>query len=338
MSKSERLTKLKQLFDTRRLVTQAYLLQELEVSAATLKRDIAWLRNQLNTPVVFDRELGGWRLDRFSARQTQQFELPGMWFSDREALALLTMQHLLSGLDAGGFLGPHIEPLQRRLNQILGTGAPDMQEVKRRIKLISLAARHMHAPSFQTVATGLLRRQRLVMVYKSRSKNEEGEREVSPLRLAHYRHNWHLYAWCHKNDALRNFSVDGIHKVRLLVTPATDLSECELDEIMGAGYGIFSGKEVQWATLRFSVHRARWIASESWHPAQRGQWDTQGRWILELPYSDPRELEMDILRHVPEVEVLAPTSLRHSVFEKLKKSLSTHLSGSEFELGKLEDG
>ena len=25
----------------------------------------------------------------------------------------------------------------------------------------------------------------------------------------------------------------------------------------------------------------------------------QGRWLLELPYADPRELAMDILRHVP---------------------------------------
>src|SRR5919108_652916 len=45
----------------------------------------------------------------------------------------------------------------------------------------------------------------------------------------------------------------------------------ELDEHLGAGYGIFAGKEVQWATLRFTPEAARWVAAQSWHPRQRSR-------------------------------------------------------------------
>jgi len=79
---------------------------------------------------------------------------------------------------------------------------------------------------------------------------------------------------------------------------------------------------VQWATLRFSPERARWVAAETWHLQQRGRFEPDGRYVLELPYADPRELVMDILRHVPEVEVLGPPALQSLVREKLMSGLA----------------
>jgi predicted DNA-binding transcriptional regulator YafY len=43
--------------------------------------------------------------------------------------------------------------------------------------------------------------------------------------------------------------------------------------------------------------------------------------VLEVPYADSRELVMDILKHGPEVEVIAPASLRAEVVERLSKAL-----------------
>ena len=93
--------------------------------------------------------------------------------------------------------------------------------------------------------------------------------------------------------------------------------------MLGAGYGIFAVRDVQWATLRFSAERARWVAAETWHPKQRGRFEPDGTYVLELPYADPRELAMDILRHVPEVEVLGPPALRAMVEERLRQGLES---------------
>jgi len=43
-----------------------------------------------------------------------------------------------------------------------------------------------------------------------------------------------------------------------------------------------------------------------------------GEFELRIPYSDPRELIMDILKSGPEVEVLRPKKLRDVVAERLK--------------------
>ena len=66
------------------------------------------------------------------------------------------------------------------------------------------------------------------------------------------------------------------------------------------------------------LNRARWVADEQWHPRQTGRFLEDGRYELRVPYSDPRELVMDILRHGPDVEVMAPPELSAAVAETLR--------------------
>lgn len=322
VSQSERLYRLKGLFDSGRCVSRNEALRELGISPATLKRDLAFLRDRMNSPIVFDRERGGWRLDAKAALPGTQYELPGLWLSAEEIHALLTMQHLLAHLDAGGLLGPHIEPLAKRLTQLLGHGTHHAADLARRIRVQTVGARKVHLPHFQAVGSALLQRKRLVIEYHGRGRDQSSEREVSPQRLIHYRDNWYLDAWCHVRKALRSFSVDAIRRVQALDKAAIDVPDGELDDVLGAGYGIFAGREVQWATLRFTPERAKWVAAEQWHPSQRSSFDADGHYMLQLPYADPRELVMDILRHVPEVEVVEPDQLRQAVEEKLRVALT----------------
>jgi predicted DNA-binding transcriptional regulator YafY len=113
--------------------------------------------------------------------------------------------------------------------------------------------------------------------------------------------------------ALRTFAMDRVQAAEVRATKAIDVPEAELDELLGSGYGIFAGRDVTWAKLRFSPVAAQWVASESWHPKQRGGYEGDGSYVLEIPYSDDRELLRDILKHGPDVEVLAPASLREAV-------------------------
>lgn len=257
MGRDERLYKLRNLLVAGRCLRPAALLAELEISPATLKRDIQRLRDRFDAPVAWSGELGGWVLEsQPPSQQGAQFELPGLWLSAEDIHALLTMQHLLSRLDAGGLLGPHIEPLMRKLGRMLDGGVPPRAEVARRIRVQTVGARRVHLPHFQALGSALLRRRRLQLHYRSRSDGRESAREVSPQRLVHYRDNWYLDAWCHQREALRSFSVDAVQQAQVLHRAAADIPEAELDAQLGAGYGIFAGKPQQWATLRFAPERA----------------------------------------------------------------------------------
>ena len=313
MNQTERYYKIDQMLNDSGVVSFQAMMDALEVSRATLKRDLAYLRDRLNAPIIHDREAGGYRFDSIAHPVGARYELPGLWFSAEEIHALLTMQHLLVNLDTGGLLGPHIKPLLARLTALIGVADNPAEEIAKRIHLLTMGSRKLHLDNFQSVGSALLHRKRLIIQYLARGTGESAEREVSPQRLVHYRDNWYLDAWCHLLNELRNFSVDSIQRVELLEAKAEEVSEEILNEALGSGYGIFSGKDVKWATLKFSPQRARWVASEKWHQKQTGRMLDDGSYELKVPYSDDPELLMDILKYGADCEVVEPVELKNRV-------------------------
>lgn len=288
-------------------------------------RDLAWLRDGLGHPIYWDAQDQCYRWVNQAPCGEAPQELAGLWFNPSEILALLTLEHLLREIQPGDLMQRHLQPLEQRLKKILRQSSLNTaaeHQLTERIRIIGLGQRQVPPQSFETVGQALSQRRRLAMRYQARGTGEHSERTVSPQRLVYYRSNWLLDAWCHKRDELRSFSLDAISQPELLTEPATDVAAEELDEVLGKGYGIFSGKDVQWATLRFTPERARWVAAEQWHPEQKGHWDAQGHWVLQIPYSDDRELVMDVLRHTPEVEVLGPEALKQLVREKMQEGLA----------------
>ena len=324
MDRTERFYRIDQLLQERSCVPLAVFLDELEVSRATFKRDIEYMRDRFHAPIEWDRELRGYRFAQADPN-APSYALPGLWFNASEIHALLTMQHLLSTLQPG-LLGSQIEPLQARLRALLGTGDHSAEEVEHRFRMLYSGRRAVLPQNFQVIASALLSRKRLSLSHFNRANGETSEREVSPQQLVYYRENWYLDAWCHLRNGLRSFSLDAITHALLTSTPAREVSKRQLKETMQAGYGIFSGEHVKWAELRFSVDRARWVAAEAWHPDQRGQYDDAGCYVLEVPYSDDRELIMDILKHGPEVEVRGPPELRQRVAKALRSALARYES------------
>ncbi len=327
MNQTERFYKIDQMISDGRLVTFQQLLDALEVARATLRRDLEYMRNRLNAPIVYDRLAGGYRFEKAQPQAGAQYELPGLWFSSAEIHALLTMQHLLANLEPGGILTPHIQPLMARLNALLGTAENTAEEIRRRVLVVGVGQRQLKLEHFERVGSALLRRKRLKIAYLSKGKGELTEREVSPQRLVHYRENWYLDAWCHLRAGLRNFAVDSIQRVEILERPAKQVSKRSMDQGLGPGYGIFTGVKVQWATLAFTPERARWVASEHWHPKQKGRFDEHGRYLLKLPYADHLELIMDILKYGADVEVLDPDSLRQRVQEEHERASRQYAQG-----------
>lgn len=324
MDRSERFYKIESLLRRRLSVSFGELQAVLEVSRSTLRRDLLYMRSRMHAPIEWSRDAGGYRLALEAGGAEQPHHMPSLWFSSTEVHALLTMQQLLGSLDTSGVLASHIAPLQDRLTALLdkaGPGQDEATQLRHRVRVIGMAQRAVQPKHFQRVGTALLQRKRLRIVYRARGTGDTTEREVSPLRLMHYRGNWHLDAWCHLRQGLRNFAVDAIQEAALLKTPAKEVSDAKLDATFGPSYGIFSGMRIRWARLRFTPERARWVANEEWHPQQRGRWDEEGHWLLDVPYADPRELVKDILQHVPDVEVLGPPGLRQEVRERMEQGL-----------------
>jgi len=322
MDRTERFYKIEMLIRSRECVSFATLLEALEVSPATLKRDLQYLRERMDAPIEYDADANGYRFGQTWGGTAKPHELPGVWFSEKELHALLTMHQMLAGLDEDGILSRHLAPMFDKLTGMLGADEAEARELTQRVKLISTAKRRVPSEYFETVGSAVVKRQRLMLNYRKRGAGAKvGERVVSPQRLVHYRNTWYLDAWCHQSDGFRRFALDALEGAALLPDKAKTVASRQLEAELDQGYGIFAGSQARRAVLIFSAETAQWVAREEWHPAQQSEWLADGRWQLTVPYVDATELLMDLLRHAGQVEVVGPADLRKAYAKRLRDAV-----------------
>lgn len=328
MDRTERFYRIELLLRNRGCVSFERLLEDLAVSPATLKRDLQYLRDRMDAPIVYDRADNGYRFATPVARDGRsppRHELPGLWFSEPELHALLTMHQLMAGLDDDGVLARHLAPMMDKLQGMLGTDAAEAGELMRRIKVIGTARRRAPSRHFELLGGALMRRRRVWLRYFKRSDRRESEREVSPQRLVHYRNTWYLDGWCHASDGLRRFALDAVREARVLEARARSVSLKDLEDALDAGYGIYGGGgRLRWATLLFEADAAQWVSKEEWHPQQVARELDDGRYELRVPFTDPTEITMDVLRHGDNVQVLGDKALQRQIAERLRRAAARY--------------
>ncbi len=304
-------------------VSRRRIEEELECSARTAKRTIQVMRDYLGAPIEYNRERNGYFYDKTQG----EFELPGLWFNASELQALLLMQQLLHQVKPG-LLDSQLAPVRQRIDKLLDQQHLSGKGIRNRIRLLSLASRPP-GEHFLALAEALVGRRPLFIRYHARGAGQKSERHISPQRLTRYRDNWYLEAWCHLRQDLRLFAIERIELLGASPEPYREISRQRLDQAFDSSYGIFRGPSRHLAVLAFTPERARWIEQEQWHPDQQGRWRDDGRFELRIPFSNPTELILDILRYGPDVEVLAPDFLREEVAARLKRAAAQYFQGGD---------
>src|SRR5512134_3356805 len=223
MDRTERFYRIRRRLVEKGALTRREIEEDLEISHATFKRDLEYLRDRLNVPVIWSRERQAYVLDP-AAEQT---ELPGVWFSPAEVYALLEIDHLLDTLGSG-LLARQLAPLRSRLAALLEAGDLGHREIRRRIRVLTLGSRRVNRDVFEALSLALLGRRQVFIRHLRRGDGDVTERVVSPQRLVHYRYNWYLDAWCHLRKDLRVFAVDAIQEARVQEQPARDVTDDDL--------------------------------------------------------------------------------------------------------------
>lgn len=237
---------------------------------------------------------------------------------------------LLSELAADGAVRRQLEPMFERTQQQLGAADGDVRTLTRRVRILSPSRRTGSSRFLQLLGEALMRRCRVRMTYLTRWCGEVTEREVSPHRLVRNRNTWYLDGWCHMRERLLRFALDAIEEAELTLGRAREIGVRQVEAEMDRGYGVYAGASPQWVTLSFSPHAAQWVSREEWHPDQRSRWTDDGRYELQVPYSDATELAMDIMRHGDGARIVADTGDVASVVrERVRQAWAVHRGAAE---------
>ena len=183
----------------------------------------------------------------------------------------------------------------------------------RHVRVIDRSVIFREPEAFELVGCALCEKRRLRISYHSQRTGETKEREISPLRLVHYRNRWYVDAYCHLTEALKTFLIENISNAEILTTAVRRIPLSTIEAELDSGYGIFHGRKIQSAELHFTQEAGSYVLREAWHPKQRVEKLDDGTLMLTVPYSDSTEIVGEILRWGSKVEVVGPQELREEV-------------------------
>lgn len=344
MKSSMRRLIIDRLLTERELVTFAQLEEALQVSAPTIKRDLRFMREELGAPIRYSKARGGYyyeaeeagsherteagrlrrtgrsatNVDPFRRSEERPLLRSKQWYSSDELYVLTSTWDLLGALesDRTSALSRELAPLRARVLGLFTLGGTTPRDFMRHVRVVDRRVIYRESPVFELIGCALCERRRLHIRHRSRRTNEITEREISPLRLVHYRNRWYVDAYCHHSGALKTFLIENITHADILNTAVLRMSLDEVEEKLDAGYGIFHGAAVLAAKLHFNEEASRYVLREAWHPKQRVQKLEDGSLMLTVPYSDPTEIVGEILRWGSKVEVVEPPELRDAVADE----------------------
>jgi len=298
------------LKEARLPVSKKAMQEKLEVSAGTIKNRINELRDRYDAPLKYCGRHRGWYFS------DDKYELHGIWFSQNELFALLTVEQQLETLEPG-LISEQLKQFKQKAIKLIQQRTPDTQ-IKQRLRILSIHNKQLDADIFANIAKATLQRTQLNIRHQRHSDQTTSERIISPQRLVYYKANWYVDAWCHDKNDIRTFAIDAVQSAKPLPQAAKDIPEDELEQNTSPSYGIFAGAQIKHAHLIFSAPASHWVSREKWHSKQQGQWLDNGRYRLILPYQHDEELLMDILKYGEWVEIEKPLELRGKIRQKIQ--------------------
>jgi len=284
-----------------------------EVSQKTVQRDIDYLRDQLGAPIEYDREKKGYYY------ADQNWFLPALSVSEGDLLALLVGTRAMEAYRGTPVAG-ELERVFDKLAELLPDEISLRPElVFNRFTFTAPPAKPIDESSWTTIVRGTLCRRSVKIAYRTIKAEKALERVIDPYHVANLTGEWYVFAWCHRSDELRQFSIARISKAKLLEDTFTISPEFDAGKLLATAFGRFTSDEkIHKVRLLFSREIAPWVLERQWHPNQKVKERKKGDIELTFEAAGLFEVFRWVLAWGHHARVLGPAELAEWIKDEVR--------------------
>ncbi len=281
----------------------ATLVDRFEISIATARRDIAYLRDRLMAPLAFDHRRNGFYYTE------SDFSLP---FAESPRLTLLLAMLSRFAREAGLRGLPEVVQLEQKLSSML---SDDSSRLLRSLYCEWIEVESIDTGIFAAIIEAVVKQRTLTIDYTGNGA-ECTSRCIEPQRLCNYQGRWYLLAHCRLRRDLRMFHIARIRRAEPGKEKFAFLPDLE-ERYLLSSFGIFKGESPETAEILFTGTAAELVGRQHWHREQQLEVLEEGV-LLRLPVSDDREIAMKVLQYGSQARVIGPESLQRRVALEIK--------------------
>lgn len=256
MSQTERILYIDKKLRLSGKVTVFQVAEHFEVSVRQVKRDIEYLRDRFNAPIIYDRLIKAYKYEE---------KFTDLEFADQNLMmSYLALQSITKN--------QHFMPVyaENMLDAIKVEVSSDYRELCSKISYELPVYETIKSDYFEDICSSMRDRHCLDIVYIN-LKGEESRRKIEVHRLINYSGSWYAVSFdCTKKD-FRIF-----HLSRILSMSLTEEKfsvhpkqfEEQLDNFV-KGYGIFHSNTTETVKIRFFNTAMRIVSTQTWHSQQK---------------------------------------------------------------------
>ncbi len=281
---------------------------ELGVTERTIKRDIAYMRDQLGCPIEWDHSAQTYRythacdllpLLRLTADEALSLTLAGQtfaaWAGSPLGQALTVALAKIAGV-VGGTVSLPASAVSGLVQSGVGTATDDAER-----KHLALLLESIH------------RRRVLRVLYQKPTSLRAESRRLHPLHLALLDHEWVLIAHDVGRRGLRNFRLSRIRSLQHTGERFDPPADFDAARYLRGSVGRFTGEEDWRVHLEFDAVAAPYVRERPWHPSQQVEEQPEGGIHVSLTLNNLIDVQRRVLACGRHARVLAPRELRKSV-------------------------
>lgn len=294
------------------------LAAEIEVSAKSIYRDIAFMQDQLGLPLEFDPLRNGYHYTEAVSA------FPTLQITEGELFALLVAEKALQQYRGTSFEKPLMSAFRKMADSLPETISLNLAEWDASISFRTSATPVVKLEVFDQLAQATAARRQIAIVYRKPGRAAGEERTIDPYHLANINGEWFLFAYDHLRRDIRTFSPLRILSVRPTGKTFVRSRAFSLQQRLRGSFGVRSGEGEHAIRVRFDAEVAGYIREKIWHPSQRLAELPGGDVELQLKLSSLVEIERWILSWGKSATVLGPRELIESVQRAAAGILENH--------------
>lgn len=207
MSQLSRLISILTLLKSKRLLTATELSEKFDVSIRTVYRDIRKLEDA-GIPVYTIEGRGYSLMDNYTVAPVQ--------FSEKQANALITAQHIINQSKDASFVNEFNEALTK-IKSVFRSSIQEKSELlSDKIRVWNWEYEEFSSDALSEIQLAITNFNFVEINYQKANDPSVSFRKIEPCAMYSTNHKWILIAYCHLRKELRAFRIDRILHFKIL--------------------------------------------------------------------------------------------------------------------------
>jgi len=296
-------------------ISKGELAEHFRVSKKTIYRDIVNL-GTCGFPIYGDQDMD--RDNQVFYYFTPGYKLPDYTLNYEDILNLSLASKLWSesGLVTADSISSILHKIESKLDRSILKFYRDVQRALISDSTGVLMNSDTLGDKLSLILKAILNYKTISFDYYSVQSQRHSHKEVSPLAVKYFNHNFYLAGYYEKIDQVIVFAINRMDEIKVSDKPQHEVS-FDSGTYFDSGFGIYVG-EVFDVKLQFFSPTSDYIAERLWHPRQKITRLEDKSIILEMPANSLSEMKKFVLSYGARVKVMKPEKLRDLVLDEIK--------------------